>query len=226
MRVDLADDPAVIGIAAVTGLDEDTVVGKLHRLWAWADRQTTDGNAPAVTKTWIDRYLRAEGFAEAMVSAGWLNAKSGGITFPKFDRHNGETGKQRALTAKRVAKYKSNNGNAKVTPSALPRDNTLLFSESVDSPVLREALENWLAYKSEKGFQYKPCALKALVSRIETRVTAHGEQAVVDAIQRAIASGYKGWDIDDWFTGKGPAESRVATMADLENFDLVNGSAR
>ena len=156
MRVDLADDPAVIGIAAVTGLDEDTVVGKLHRLWAWADRQTTDGNAPAVTKTWIDRYLRAEGFAEAMVSAGWLNAKSGGITFPKFDRHNGETGKQRALTAKRVAKYKSNNGNAKVTPSALPRDNTLLFSESVDSPVLREALENWLAYKSEKGFQYKP----------------------------------------------------------------------
>lgn len=27
MRVDLRDDPDVIGIAAATGLDEDTVVG-------------------------------------------------------------------------------------------------------------------------------------------------------------------------------------------------------
>lgn len=126
MRVDLADDPAVIGIAATTALDEDTVVGKLHRLWAWADQQTIDGNAVSVTKSWVDRYLRADGFAEAMTAAGWLETDSRGIHFPRFERHNGESGKRRALTAKRVARHKAEKGNAKgnarSVTTALPRE--------------------------------------------------------------------------------------------------------
>lgn len=116
MRTDLADDPAVIAIAAATGLDEDTVVGKLHRLWSWADRQTTDGNAASVTKSWIERYICAQGFVEAMVLQGWLQVDDTGISFPNFDRHNGQTGKRRALTAKRVCNARR---NANVTQSAL-----------------------------------------------------------------------------------------------------------
>ena len=43
MRLDLASDPAVIRIRRSLGLDVDAVVGKLHRLWSWADAHTVDG---------------------------------------------------------------------------------------------------------------------------------------------------------------------------------------
>jgi len=118
MRTDLAEDPAVIGIAGALDLDEDTVVGKLHRFWSWADRQTVDGNAPSVTHAWLDRYSGVTGFAAALVSVGWLEGSAGGgVRIPNFDRHNGKTAKQRALTALRAAKHKVKSNAPSVTSS-------------------------------------------------------------------------------------------------------------
>lgn len=125
MRVDLTDDPAVIGIAAATGLDEFSVVGRLHRLWSWADQQTTDGNATGVTLAWLDRYVSAAGFAQAMVNFGWLRETATGLSLPNYERHSGETGKQRGLTAKRAAKHrgKSNaNSNASAVTKSAPTE--------------------------------------------------------------------------------------------------------
>ena len=132
VRLDLADDPAVIGIAGALGVDEDTVVGKLCRLWSWANSHTVDGNAPGVTGKWIDRYLRVDGFAAAMAAAGWLQITASGIQIPKWELHNSQSAKSRALAAKRVAGFKKRqrSGNAEgnapsVTqslPSALPRE--------------------------------------------------------------------------------------------------------
>lgn len=122
MRSDLATDPAVIAIAAKTGLDEFGVVGRLHSLWAWADSQTLDGNAVGVTESFLDRYLGVTGMARAMVSVGWLEVNSCGLRIPHFDRHNGQTAKARALTAKRVAKFKDQKGNGYSVTEALPRE--------------------------------------------------------------------------------------------------------
>lgn len=116
LRCDLATDPAVIGIAAATDcVDEDHVVGKLARLWAWADQQTADGICAGVTPAWINRFLGVAGFAEAMVQAGWLNIQADGIGFPGFDRHNSASAKRRARTAQRVAFHRGKKGNACVT---------------------------------------------------------------------------------------------------------------
>lgn len=101
MRVDLGDDPAVILIAAQTGISEDEVVGKLHRIWSWADKHTTDGVAPAITPAWVDRYCGREGFAAAMVKAGWLSFTETGVVFPNFDRHNGKSAKTRCENTER-----------------------------------------------------------------------------------------------------------------------------
>jgi hypothetical protein len=124
MRVDLATDPDVIGIASKTELDEDTVVGKLHRLWSWADQQTTNGDAASVTEAWIDRFLGAPGFASAMVSAGWLTITSGGVILPDFEKHNGQTGKRRALTARRNTKYRDAHTVTKSAPREDKREDT------------------------------------------------------------------------------------------------------
>lgn len=101
MRMNLADDPAVISIANTLKLDEDTVVGKLHRFWSWFNAQSRDGHAPSVTETWLDRKLGAKGFTAALVSVGWLIVDPSGITLPNFDRWNGSTAKSRGLATRR-----------------------------------------------------------------------------------------------------------------------------
>lgn len=118
IRNDIEDDPAVISISAKTNLETDHVVGKLRRLWAWADEQTYDGNAAGVTAAWVDAKVGLTGFAAAMMEVGWLQLTNQGIAIPNFDRHNGQTAKDRILTAKRVAKSKAKSngtGNGQVT---------------------------------------------------------------------------------------------------------------
>jgi len=95
MRVDLADDPAVIKMSNLLQCDEDTVVGKLHRLWSWADRHTIDGITDGVNEAWIDRYVSMKGFAASMVVVQWLIVTDDTIELPNFDRHNGSTAKKR-----------------------------------------------------------------------------------------------------------------------------------
>lgn len=104
MRVDLFDDPAVVSIAAACDLSEDEVVGKLLRVWSWANRHTEDGHAKNVTLSWIDRYVSVTGFATAMQAAGWLAEEADGVTIPNFDRHNGKSAKKRAEDSERQRK--------------------------------------------------------------------------------------------------------------------------
>ena len=100
-RQALANDPAVIAIALDLDKSEFEVVGMLHHLWSWADSQSQDGHIKRVTEKWIDRYVHQNGFAKSMCDAGWLILENDGITFPNFERHNGESAKKRAEAAER-----------------------------------------------------------------------------------------------------------------------------
>ena len=106
MRLDLASDPAVVRIRRATGLDADSVVGKLHRLWGWADVHTTDGRAAGLDVDWVDELVGAPGFGAAMIAAGWLEADADSITFTNFDRHNGRPAKVRALGKTRMKRMR------------------------------------------------------------------------------------------------------------------------
>jgi hypothetical protein len=123
-----SDKPEVWAIAESLGIDPDAVVGKLLRVWAWFDDQTEKGNAPIVTRALLDRKVGVTGFVTAMVSAGWMVETDGLLTLPNFDRHNGQTAKNRVLTAKRVATHKKGNaegnakGNATIVTRALPKE--------------------------------------------------------------------------------------------------------
>ena len=138
-----SEKPEVWQIAGQLSLDPDSVVGKLLRVWAWFDEHTTDGNAPSVTKALLDSKLRVIGFCDAMVGCGWMLESNGQISLPNFDRHNGHTAKNRALSAKRAAMHKDSKtkvtqnfdfGNAKVTLGALPRE------EKIREEKIREEL--------------------------------------------------------------------------------------
>lgn len=108
MRIGLANDPAVIAIAAGLDIGEFEVVGMLHHLWSWADAQSRNGHASGVTRKWVNRFVHRDGFIEEMEKTGWIVVDESGITFPNFDRHNGESSKNRALAAERKRKQRIN----------------------------------------------------------------------------------------------------------------------
>ncbi|MFL0802427.1 MAG: hypothetical protein K6L81_01830 [Agarilytica sp.] len=123
-----SDKPEVWQIAASLDLDPDAVVGKLLRIWGWFDQQTENGNAPTVTKMLLDRIAGVTGFCDCVVSTGWMHESDSEIYLPNFDRHNGKTAKNRAVTAKRVAKHKA----------AAPQSNDKSNGVSVTTPLPRE----------------------------------------------------------------------------------------
>ena len=128
MEVCTPDKPEVFAITARMGWDDpDLAVGKLFRVWRWFDQQTTEGNAPGVTKALLDRIAGVSGFASAMESVGWLVVSDDGLSLPGFQKHCGRTAKDRAQTAKRVASHKANakgnaKGNGASVTEALPRE--------------------------------------------------------------------------------------------------------
>ncbi|CAJ0719425.1 hypothetical protein LMG6871_02855 [Ralstonia edaphis] len=121
-EVDTPEKPEVLALTVAMGWDDpDLTVGKLLRVWRWFDQHTLEGNAPGVSAALLDRIAGVTGFSTEMAKVGWLLISADGISLPNFDRHNGETAKSRALTAKRVAKHKANSkGNGEVTLAALP----------------------------------------------------------------------------------------------------------
>lgn len=115
------DKPEIFQIAELLGIDPDAVLGKLVRIWAWADQQTIDGNAGSVTKGVLDRLAFITGFADALITVGWLAYVDEKLVLPNFERHNGESSKKRALTNRRVAEHRKRETH-KVTQSALQKE--------------------------------------------------------------------------------------------------------
>jgi len=119
------DKPEVHRMAELLGIDPDAVVGKLLRVWIWADQQTTDGHAPSVTRALLDRLTAVTGFADAMAhdTVRWLvRDETGEVSFPHFDRHNGASAKARSQAARRQQNHRdtSRSCHAPTVTSALP----------------------------------------------------------------------------------------------------------
>jgi hypothetical protein len=106
----LPDKPEVMDMAAILGIDADAVVGKLIRVWTWFDNHTVNGNAPVTVRALLDRYTGVSNFILTMQDVGWISEQDGLLTISHFDRHNGQTAKNRANTNRRVAKSRKCNG--------------------------------------------------------------------------------------------------------------------
>lgn len=159
IELELPDKPEVHYIAGVCKLDPDAVVGKLIRVWQWFNKHTLDGNAHGVTFALVDRIAGVTGFGESMQFAGWLDQQDMVLVLPKFDRHTSESAKKRALSAERQSRHR----NAKVTQSALPREEKSKPPISPDGGFDRF----WTAYPKKVG---KGAAEKAF---LRARLNGH-----------------------------------------------------
>lgn len=132
LEVVTPDKPEVSRIADLLSIDHDAALGKLVRVWIWADLQTIDGNAVGVTKNAIDRVAYMPGFATAMHSVGWLSGSDSELSLVGFDKHNGKGAKKRALTNQRVTDHRR-----KVT-----QEDPFCNASSVNNDVTRDREEN------------------------------------------------------------------------------------
>ena len=105
----------------------------------WIDEQTTDGQTHLLPDE-LDDEIGFRGCAEALISIGWAALGEDGCVYAlEFGKHCGDSAKERAETARRVAKCKSKKkqlvteevtkncyqGNENVLPNALPDKNRI-----------------------------------------------------------------------------------------------------
>jgi hypothetical protein len=116
------DKPEVCSLATQLRMDSDAVVGKLIRLWSWAELNRIDPNDLGVTREFIDKLVGRKGFAQALEKTGWLIETGEKLSFRNFKRHNSPVAQNKALTAKRVARHRLRKSSDKVevTVGTLP----------------------------------------------------------------------------------------------------------
>src|SRR5678816_4359061 len=83
---------------------------------------STTGHIRRVTFAWIDNYLALKSISKSLETVGWLRVTGDGILIPNFLRHNGQSAKKRALTARRVAKHREKKRNARISTKRLPEE--------------------------------------------------------------------------------------------------------
>jgi hypothetical protein len=91
--------PEVFLIKKKLSLNKAETIGYLVILWTWFD-QISEGGETIGDLEIVDE-LTTLGFAETLVSIGWLEEIEGKLIIPNFDNHNGQTAKARAMDAKR-----------------------------------------------------------------------------------------------------------------------------
>jgi hypothetical protein len=106
------DKPEICAIATFLKIDPDAALGKLIRLWSWAEVNQINGNNVGVTRGFIDKVVGQQGFADALAHAGWLSGNDGALVFTKFSKHNGKVARGRAQTASRVSRHRERNRKA------------------------------------------------------------------------------------------------------------------
>ena len=104
MRVDLRTHPKVVRMSSALKADKLRVIGGLFAVWAIFDAHSDDGVLEGYTFRAVDDELNWKGFAQAMSAIGWLEVTADdGLSAPRFEDHNGQSAKRRAMESARKA---------------------------------------------------------------------------------------------------------------------------
>lgn len=108
MRADLRTHPKVVRMASALNADRLRVIGGLHAVWCVFDAHSSDGFLDGYTTEILDEILGWSGFSAAMASIEWLISLENGLETPRFDEHNSQSAKRRAMETERKRKEREN----------------------------------------------------------------------------------------------------------------------
>jgi len=200
----------------------------LIRMWAHCQNRrshTFSDICPAAVKA-ICRYCgEPEEIVSALEQTGFIVLSDGVLTVCGWDEYNSslianwENGKKggRQRNPKRTQTEPKRNPTGTQTEPSLNPSRTDREEKSREEksrgegspPSLPEKLNchefihaftEWKAYR---GKAYKPKGEKAFLTLAAKRAEEHGLPAVIAALQRAMASGYQGWDFESSWNTRG-----------------------
>lgn len=121
MRTNLMTHPKVVHISVTLQAHCSVVCGACYALWSIADAHSIDGKLPGYTYAVIDSLVGLPGFCAAAEKVQWVRQDDNGVILPRFGSHNGETGKARALAARRASRQRAKATPNGVTPASRER---------------------------------------------------------------------------------------------------------
>ena len=185
----------IIRLARLLSMKHDEALGVVIRFWVWADSNTVDGVVDGVAPTDVDAVLSCPGLCRGLEAVGWLviDKEKERISIPKFERHNGESAKKRALNTERQSRWRNAHVDAVVDGGALPEKRREEKKETKSivrlKPDLKpQALEvlNFLNSKTGRNYQPKPATLELIAARLR-------EGATVDDLRAVVAKKCREW---------------------------------
>lgn len=108
MRANLHSHPKVVRMASALNADRLRIVGGLHAVWCLFDEHAEDGQLHGYDADTVDSHISFPGFAAAMESVSWLLTDGLCVTLPRFEEHNGQSAKRRAMEAQRKRSERQN----------------------------------------------------------------------------------------------------------------------
>lgn len=139
MRADLFTHPKVFAIASKLDKDELFVVGALLAFWGWAHAHAVDGRVDGATSHLVDKVTRVNGLAGALIDVGWLEVDAVGVSIPRFEVHNSDSAKERALKNERQSRWRekkrAEDVDAKPSTGASTRPSTREEKRRVIPPI-------------------------------------------------------------------------------------------
>jgi hypothetical protein len=169
IRTELINDLDVMDICEATTLDEYEVVGRLVKLWGWANHNTTDGYLRKMTPARLDKFVHHAGFASALLDAAWLVESKDGMTIPNWQKHNGSGAKVRAEAAARQAASRSRHKAVTGMSQDFVTPVTVLSQDSVTREDLEQNKTETKTKTKPKTGAATPLVLPAVLDTAEFR---------------------------------------------------------
>jgi hypothetical protein len=237
----LPEKPEVWQIASELNLDPDAVVGKLMRVWTWFDENAVGCHAPSVTKKILERDVGVTGFCQAMINAGWMLDEDNLISLPNYDRHNGESAKQRALATERKAKQRTQDvtemSRSHRDKCVTREEKTLLTppTPSCETPkkkaqdeqeipeFFKAEWDEYVQMRKEKRSKLTPTTVKRLLKKL----AQYPPEVARAMLLKSVEKGWTGvFGPEDGAVDKNTIAPRTAMSDDKWNVHNMKGDAR
>jgi hypothetical protein len=98
----LVRKPEIMKIAKRLGVTKHHAAACCMIVWEWAEDITIDGYIRDMGASDVSNAVDITGIGEAMEDVDWILDGGDCISFPNWDRHNGDPAKKRALNSHRM----------------------------------------------------------------------------------------------------------------------------